>query len=118
MHTEILSLMTVVVVSQEKNSGFTFWNKQFKICKTIWKNNLKYHKIPTCASSSGWSVNKTLTAVPLSEMALWNKPFARGDKTYKKGKDKHYVLTTDLEFPIRNCHLRHFENKCHKTVIL
>jgi len=38
LHTEILSLMAVVVVSQGKKSGFAFWNKEFEICKTIWKN--------------------------------------------------------------------------------
>lgn len=71
---------------KKPTSVSTFWNTQFKPRKTIWKNNQIYHEVPTFASSSGWSVNKSLLAVPLSEMALWNKPFARGDKIYNRAR--------------------------------
>lgn len=82
LQTGILPLVNVVEIPQEKYLDPLFGINRLRCSKL--SENYICHKIPTCASSSGLSVNKALIAVPLSEMALWNKPFASGDKTWKK----------------------------------
>lgn len=102
-----------ILFHKEKKHVSIYWTEQFKICKTIWKKSLKLTQIPTCASSLGWSVNKLRPTVPLSEMALWNKPLARGDTTCEKARTSMTITVFYpgiSDFSISTGHLEHFEH--------
>lgn len=64
-------------------------------------------------------MNKSRAAVPLSEMALWNKPLARGDKTCEKARTSMTSSVFSpgiLGFSISSGHWGHFESPCAKSV--